>query len=65
MDPSIPFCTRCGRVGPRLSGLHPDDVGIVRWTLFPCGHVNTEPVMDVVDGLAGPMSRPSERFAPA
>ena len=46
MDTPIPFCEECGRVGARLSGLHPGDAGVVRWTLYPCGHVTTEIVLD-------------------
>jgi hypothetical protein len=50
---TLPFCTRCGRVGPRLTGLHIDDDGLVRWTLYPCGHVTTELALDArVDPVA-------------
>ena len=54
MDVGAPFCEECGRVGARLSGLHPHDVGIVRWTLYTCGHVTTKLVLDATligDGL--------------
>jgi hypothetical protein len=46
MNAPAPFCEECGRVGARLSGLHPGDAGIVRWTLYKCGHVTTEIVLD-------------------
>ncbi len=46
MDVGVPFCEECGRVGARLSGLHPGDAGIVRWTLYACGHVTTEIALD-------------------
>ena len=46
MDTRVPFCEECGRVGARLSGLHPHDVGIVRWTFYTCGHVTTKVVLD-------------------
>ncbi len=42
MDTQLPFCDECGTVGARLSGVHPNDAGLVRWTLYKCGHVNTE-----------------------
>jgi hypothetical protein len=45
MDADMPFCSECGRIGARLSGLHPGDAGIVRWTLYACGHVATEIAM--------------------
>lgn len=46
MDTPVPFCEECGRVGARLSGLNPADVGVVRWTLYSCGHLTTEIVLD-------------------
>ncbi len=46
MDIEVPFCEECGRVGSRMSGLHPGDAGIVRWTLFTCGHVTTRIVLE-------------------
>ncbi|HVF06994.1 MAG TPA: hypothetical protein VNC60_00290 [Actinomycetota bacterium] len=50
MDVEVPFCQECGRVGARMSGLHPGDAGIVRWTLFTCGHVTTR--IELEDPLA-------------
>jgi hypothetical protein len=41
MDEPTPFCDMCGRVGVTLTGMHPDDDGLVRWTLYRCGHVRT------------------------
>ena len=41
MDEPTPFCDTCGRVGVTLTGMHPDDDGLVRWTLYRCGHVRT------------------------
>ena len=41
MDAQLPFCEECGCVGARLSGIQPDDTGIVHWTLYRCGHVKT------------------------
>ena len=41
MDEPTPFCDICGRVGVSLTGMHPDDDGLVRWTLYRCGHVRT------------------------
>jgi len=46
MDTPAPFCGECGRVGASLSGLHPSDAGIVRWTIYRCGHVTTQFVLD-------------------
>ncbi|MGZ8580506.1 MAG: hypothetical protein ACXWW9_04415 [Actinomycetota bacterium] len=46
MTDPIPFCERCGRPGPSLSGMHVGDEGIVRWTLYRCGHVHTQIVLD-------------------
>jgi hypothetical protein len=43
---TVPFCERCGRPGPSLSGFHPEDDGLVRWTLYRCGHVITEVVIE-------------------
>lgn len=48
MDDRVPFCEECGRVGTGLSGLHVDDTGLVRWTLYRCGHVTTQIVLDEV-----------------
>ena len=42
MTNQVPFCERCGRPGPTLSGFHPREDGLVRWTLFRCGHMRTE-----------------------
>jgi hypothetical protein len=49
MTEAIPFCGRCGRPGPSLSGLHPGTDGLVRWTLYRCGHVLQEIVYDDVE----------------
>ena len=47
MDPAVPFCQECGRPGPpSLSGMHPGDDGLVRWTLYRCGHMLTEIVLE-------------------
>lgn len=46
MSDAVPFCQRCGRPGPSISGMHPRDEGIVRWTLYRCGHVHSEIVLD-------------------
>ena len=46
MESSVPFCEECGRLGPRLTGVHPSDAGVVRWTLYRCGHMKTEIVLD-------------------
>lgn len=46
MDTPAPFCGECGHVGASLSGLHPSDAGIVRWTIYRCGHVTTQIVLD-------------------
>lgn len=48
MTNSIPFCETCGRVGPSISGFHPNDEGLVRWTLYRCGHVRTDVAPDGV-----------------
>ena len=41
MDEPTPFCDTCGRVGVSLTGMHPNDDGLVQWTLYRCGHVRT------------------------
>ncbi|MDH4113073.1 MAG: hypothetical protein OEV60_10420 [Actinomycetota bacterium] len=46
MNDPVPFCEECGRVGATLTGVHPADAGIVRWTLYRCGHVTTEIQLD-------------------
>lgn len=46
MEGPVPFCEECGRVGARLTGVHPNDAGVVRWTLYRCGHMKTEIVLD-------------------
>jgi hypothetical protein len=57
MDEPTPFCDMCGRVGVTLTGMHPDDDGLVRWTLYRCGHVRT--LIDVgADELAAPPLNP-------
>ena len=48
MEASVPTCEECGHRGVVLSGMHPEDSGIVRWTLYGCGHMNTEIVLDEV-----------------
>lgn len=48
MNAQMPFCTECGTVGTILSGVHPDADGIVRWTLYRCGHLRSEVVLDEV-----------------
>jgi hypothetical protein len=48
MDVSVPFCEECGVVGVTLSGLHPEDGGVVRWVIYRCGHVKTEIMPDEV-----------------
>ena len=42
----VPFCEECGRPGVRLTGLHPTDAGLVRWTQYCCGHMKTEIVLE-------------------
>lgn len=49
MTDAVPFCERCGRPGPSLSGVHPGSDGLVRWTLYRCGHVRQEIVYDDVE----------------
>ena len=63
MDEPTPFCDMCGRVGVSLTGMHPDDDGLVRWTLYRCGHVRT--LIDV--GADEPVAPPvgSAVFRPA
>ena len=47
MTDPVPFCKECGRPGPpSLSGMHPGDDGLVRWTLYRCGHMLTEIVLE-------------------
>ena len=46
MTDPIPFCEQCGRPGPSLSGVHVGDEGLVRWTLYRCGHVHTQVVLE-------------------
>lgn len=48
MDEQLPICDECGTVGAMLSGLHPSDAGIVRWTIYRCGHTRTEIVIEGV-----------------
>ncbi len=48
MNASVPFCEECGVVGMVLSGLHPEEGGIVRWAIYRCGHVKTEIMLDDV-----------------
>lgn len=56
MDRVVPFCEECGRPGVRLTGFHPTDAGLVRWTQYCCGHMKTQIVLEdeleSVDGLA-------------
>lgn len=55
MDEQMPFCTECGTVGMILSGLHPGTDGPVRWTIYRCGHMRTEVLLEEVpaeDGAA-------------
>lgn len=59
MTPDVPFCERCGRPGPSLSGMHVSDEGLVRWTLYRCGHVLTEIVLDDVDESVGAREVPA------
>ena len=42
MDAPVPSCEECGHLGVALSGVHPTDGGVVRWTLYRCGHMTTE-----------------------
>ncbi|MGE5225947.1 MAG: hypothetical protein ACM3OO_03630 [Planctomycetaceae bacterium] len=42
MDGAVPFCEECGQRGVALCGVHPTDGGVVRWTLYRCGHMKTE-----------------------
>ena len=42
----VPFCERCGRPGATLSGVHPGAEGLIAWTLFRCGHMRAEIVLD-------------------
>ncbi|MEA2556578.1 MAG: hypothetical protein QOG88_116, partial [Actinomycetota bacterium] len=44
----VPFCEECGVVGVSLSGLHPEEGGIVRWAIYRCGHVKTQILLDEV-----------------
>lgn len=46
MSDPVPFCEQCGRPGSSLSGIHVSDEGLVRWTLYRCGHVVTHVVID-------------------
>ena len=46
MTDPVPFCERCGRPGQSLSGMYVGDEGLVRWTLYRCGHVHTQVVLD-------------------
>ena len=46
MTDQMPFCPECGTVGTMLSGLHPGAGGIVRWTIFRCGHTRTEVLLE-------------------
>ena len=54
METGIPFCRECGFIGARLSGLHPDDIGLVRWTLYGCGHMTTEIVLETTSTVDQP-----------
>jgi hypothetical protein len=45
----LPFCPECGRPGVGLTGMHPDDHGVVRWTLYRCGHLHTEIALEQID----------------
>jgi hypothetical protein len=58
MDEPTPFCEMCGRVGVTLTGMHPDDDGLVRWTLYRCGHVRTLIDVGTDDELAAPPLNP-------
>jgi hypothetical protein len=58
MDEPTPFCEMCGRVGVTLTGMHPDDDGLVRWTLYRCGHVRTLVDVGASDELAAPPFKP-------
>jgi hypothetical protein len=42
MEPTSTYCERCGNTGVELSGMHPGDDGLMRWTLFACGHMATQ-----------------------
>ncbi|MEA2520662.1 MAG: hypothetical protein QOI81_308 [Actinomycetota bacterium] len=48
MNTPVPFCEECGVVGVRLSGVHPEEGGLVLWAIYRCGHVKTEIVLDEV-----------------
>ncbi len=53
MHTTLPFCQRCGRVGPRSSGMRLGDEGPVRWTLYTCGHVTEQVALDIDPAMAG------------
>jgi hypothetical protein len=42
----VPFCEECGVVGVSLTGMHPGDDGLVRWTIYRCGHTRTEILLE-------------------
>lgn len=44
----MPFCEECGAVGAMLSGVHPGAGGVVRWTIYRCGHTKTEVLLEGV-----------------
>jgi hypothetical protein len=48
MDETGLSCEECGHLGVVLSGMHPTDGGVVRWTLYRCGHMKTEIELDEV-----------------
>jgi hypothetical protein len=48
MDKPDPSCDRCGHVGVELAGMHPSHKGLMRWTLYSCGHMSTEIVLDTI-----------------
>jgi hypothetical protein len=61
MDTSIPSCDRCGHVGVELAGMHPSHHGLVRWTLYSCGHMRTEVVLETLPTDEG-SDRAAERL---
>jgi hypothetical protein len=66
MNPPVPFCEECGVVGVRLSGLHPEEGGVVRWAIYRCGHVKTQILLDEVPAdklVLLPAPSPKHRLA--
>jgi len=64
MERSTPSCGECGDLEVVLAGVHPGDAGVVRWTLFGCGHVATEVAGDDPSHLGLDDPRPISHAVP-